>query len=213
MRPVVGIWVAVVCFGAWAGVAAAEVDSDSLDGHLREAKADLRAGWRKAAGKQLVWAARPLEKKVYPASGEVKQALVKNAVALKSLAAEVEKGYVSDPQAIDASAGRAHAVLAKFHQVRAELYLSKEKARNAGRELRAAAHHLERGAVWLGRGSDTDVLTATSEAVVLSDQLVEAGYAPEDDVDNVLEAVGREIDRLGWDVESRQARRAPARHR
>lgn len=217
MRPVLGIWMAVACFVAWAPPRAAWAEkaayTDRLDEHFTRARADLAAGKQRAARKELGKAARQLDKRVHPASGEVKQALVKNAVALKSLSAEVDRGHVRDPQMIDASAGRAHAALAKFHQMRAEERWSKEKSRDAGRELRAAAHHLERGAAWLGRGWDTFAQTTSRDAVALSGQMVEgAGYAPEQ-VDDGIQAVGREIDRLGWKVEPRQGHQGSTRYR
>jgi hypothetical protein len=216
MRPVLGIWMAVACLVAWAPRGAAlaqEAQPDRLDEHFTRARADLTAGKQRAARKELGKAARQLEKRVQPANGEVKQALVKNANALKSLSAEVDRGHVRDPQAIDASAGRAHAALAKFHQMRAEERWSREKSRDAGRDLRAAAHHLERGAAWLGRGSDTFVQTTSRDAAALSGQMVEgAGYAPEQ-VDEGIRAVGREIDRLGWRVEPRQGRPGSTRSR
>jgi hypothetical protein len=213
MRSVLGIWMAVACFVVWAPRGAAlarEAYPDRLDAHFTRARADLTAGRHRAARKELGRAARQLEKKVHPASGEVKHALVKNAVALKSLSAEVDRGHVTDPEEIDASAARAHAALAKYHQMRAEERWSDEKARDAGRELGAAAHHLERGAAWLGHGTDSLVRTATRDAGVLSGQLVEGRYVPEQ-VDDGIQAIGREIDRLGWRPEPRQGRRAPAR--
>jgi hypothetical protein len=216
MRTVLGIWMAVACLVVWAprGAALAEQGAyrDRLDEHFTRARADLTVGRHRAARKELGRAARQLEKKVYPASGEVKQALVKQAVALKSLSAEVDRGHVTDPREIDVSAARAHAALAKYHQMRAEQRWSDEESRDAGRELGAAAHHLERGAVWLGHGSDTLVRTATRDAGVLSGQLVEGRYVPEQ-VDDGIQAVGREIDRLGWRPEPRQGRQAPARPR
>jgi hypothetical protein len=214
MRPVLGIWMAVACLVAWAprGAALAQQGAytDRLDEHFTRASADLTAGRHRAARKELGRAARQLEKKVYPASGELKHALVKQVLALRSLSAEVDRGYVTDPREIGASAARAHAALAKYHQVRAEERWLDEKSRDAGRELGAAAHHLERGAAWLGHGSDTLVLTTTRDAGVLSEQLVEGRYVPEQ-VDDGIQAVGREIDRLGWQPEPRQGRRAPAR--
>jgi hypothetical protein len=217
MRSVLGIWMAVACFVAWApnGAALAQdaAPPDRLDEHFTRARANLTAGKQKAARKELGKAARILEKRVQPADGEVEHALVKNANALKSLSAEVDRGHVRDPQAIDASAGRAHAALAKFHQLRAEQRWSNEKSRDAGRDLRAAAHHLERGAAWLGRSADTFVRTTSRDADALSGRMVEgAGYAPEQ-VDEGIQAVGREIDRLGWRVEPRQGRQGSARYR
>ena len=207
---------AVACFVVWAsrGAALAEevVYPDRLDEHFTRARADLTAGRHRDARKELGRAARQLEKKVYPASGEVKQALVKHVLALKSLSAEVDRGLVTDTREIDLSAALAHTTLAKYHQVRAEERWSDEKSRDAGRELDAAAHHLERGAAWLGHGSDTLVRTATRDAEVLSGQLVEGRYAPEQ-VDDGIQAVGREIDRVGWRPEPRQGRQAPARLR
>lgn len=216
MRAVPGIWMAVACFLVWApgGAALAQQATypDRIDRHLNQAKADLSVGKHREARRELSRAARQLEKRVHPAEGEVKQALVKNAVALKSLSAEVDRGHVRDPLIIDEAAGRAHTALAKFHQVRAEELWSKEKARDAGRELRAAAHHLQRGAVWLGQGTDNAIRTASGDARALSGQLEGAGYAPEQ-VDDGIQAVGREIDRLGWKVEPRQGHQGSTRYR
>jgi hypothetical protein len=214
MRSVLGIWMAVACFVVWAppGAALAQAGAypDRLDEHFARARVDLTAGRHRAARKELGRAARQLEKKVYPAGGELKHALVKQVLALKSLSAEVDRGYVTDPGEIDASAARAHAALAKYHQMRAEERWLDEKSRDAGRELGAAAHHLQRGAAWLGHGSDPLVRTATRDAGVLSGQLVEGRYVPEQ-VDDGIQAIGNEIDRLGWRPEPRQGRRPPAR--
>jgi hypothetical protein len=216
MRPVLGIWMAVTCFVALAprGAALAQEAAypDRVDRHFNQAKADLSAGKHRDARRELSRAARQLEKRVHPAEGEVKQALIKNAVGLKSLSAEVDRGHVRDPLIIDEAAGRAHTALAKFHQVRADELWSKEKARDAGRELRAAAHHLQRGAVWLGHETDNAVRTASRDARTLSGQLEGAGYAPEQ-VDAGIQAVGREIDRLGWRVEPRQGHQGSTRYR
>jgi hypothetical protein len=213
MRSVLGIWLAVACFVVSAPADAAQAQQraygDRLDAHLARARAHFSAGRHRAARQELGLAARELEKKVYPAGEEVKHALVKHALALKSLSAEVDRGHVADPREIDVAAARAHAAMAKYHQERAEQRWYQAKAKDAGRELQAAAHHLERGATWVGYGSDALVLTTTRDAGILSSELVAGRYSPEQ-VDGGIQAVGREIDRLGWrPPEPRQGRARP----
>jgi hypothetical protein len=214
MRSVFAIGLAVACFVVSSPEEAAQAQqgakSDSLDAHLARARAQLTAGKHRAARKELGLAAWELEKKVQPATGEVERALVKQALALKSLSAEVDRGHVTDPREIDVAAARAHAAMAKYHQIRAEQRWYDEEAKHAGRELNAAAHHLERGAVWAGHGSDALVLTATRDAGMLSSQLVAGRYVPEQ-VDVGIQAIGREIDRLGWRPDPRQGRQARPR--
>lgn len=206
MRNALGIWMAVGCFATWAASSvavaqAAEAPPDRLEEHFTQAKAELTAGRPREAAVHLVDASRVLQRRVFEATDEVERALVKNTNALKSLAADVLRGHITEPRALDEAAGRAHAALAKFHQVRAQETWAKDDAKHTARELRAATHHLERGAAWLGQSAESTVRVATADATALSAKLdVRAGYLPAE-IDRGIQAIGREIDRLGWQVE------------
>lgn len=212
MRNALAIWMAVGCFAAWAAgrVAVgqpAEAPPDKLEEHFTQAKADLTAGRHREAAVHLVDASRVLQRRVFEATGEVERALVKNTNALKSLAADVLRGHITEPRALDEAAGRAHAALAKFHQVRAERDSAKDDAKQTARELRAATHHLERAAAWLGQSAESTVRVATADANALSAKLtVRAGYLPAE-VDRGIQAIGHEIDPPGGQcaIDAREA--------
>jgi hypothetical protein len=103
-----------------------------------------------------------------------------------------------------------NATLAKYHQVRAEERWSDEKSRDAGRELGAAAHHLERGAAWLGHGSDPLVRTAHSRRRGAVWTAVEGRYSRSRSTTGSRRSGARSIDSAGDRRLARGARPPPA---
>ncbi len=170
---------------------------DETDEHLQKGRESFLKKDAKAAAHEIREAAAFLGLEAARATGDVKKALLAAAHDLARLAEGVERGTVTAVKDLDTVFARVHYALARHHHLKATAAWAKKAAHKAGLDLRAAATHLEHAAAWVGKKGEAGVAEVIKGSRLLAGKLIEGtGWVPVE-VGKGLEAMGKEIEKLG----------------
>ncbi len=159
----------------------------------------LKKDYRNSAA-EIRQAAAFLEKEAEQATGEAKQALIASARELGQLADLERKGAVNSAQELEHAFARADHALARYYQAKASESWGKKAVSEAGRNLRAAAVHLEKA---LGRADyqraaeDRATIKAAKE---IGEKMQRGAGWVDTEVRKGIEALGKEIDETGHKI-------------
>jgi hypothetical protein len=174
---------------------------DEVDEHLQKGRESFLKKELKAAAQEIREAAAFLRLEAGRATADGKKGLLAAAHDLGKLADGVERGTVTAVKDLDAVFARAHHALGRHHYLKAAAAWGKKAAQKTGRDLRAAATHLEHAAAWVAKKGEAGVVEAVKGARLVAGKLVEgAGWVPAE-VGKGLEAIGKEIEKLGKAIE------------
>ncbi len=137
------------------------------------------------------------------ATADGKAALQSSAQELSQLADSVEKGAVKNANELNPHFARANQALAQAHYRNASESWARKAADATGYELKAAASDVEKAAAWAGQKVETGASDVINGVRLVAGKLITgAGYGA-DEVGSGIEALGREIERLGTKIRPR----------
>ena len=119
-----------------------------------------------------------LRLEAHHASGEIKSALLASVKEIDQLAKQVKQGQVQNVKLLDDAFAQGHLAATRFYDAKAQQAMSEDQFVKIGYDLKAAAHHLEAGATWLGQEQATDLKAALKDSRLVAEQLIE-GKQPE----------------------------------
>jgi hypothetical protein len=134
------------------------------------------------------------------APADARAALQTAADDLEKTAADVKAGTISSINLLDRKLAAVNASLARVHHTLAvEAWAAKDSSR-AGRELRLAADQLSHGLRRFGRNVKKSTAASVTDAQRLGEQLAQRVGTAGADVEQTMQGLGREIERLAGDV-------------
>jgi hypothetical protein len=142
------------------------------------------------------------------ASGEAKQALDRSVVQLDTLATSVEKGSMTDGQAMLKTFAKAEHALAVEHRAKAAESWARKEYDKVGYELKAAAHGLESAAGWAGGEAKAGASAVVADTKTLGDKLATGATWTRDEVGRGFDVLGRSLNEIGRKIGVKQ-RAAP----
>jgi hypothetical protein len=168
--------------------------------HFRNARESFLEKNVKAAAAGIRKGAALLKIEASHATGEAKEALTASVGQLERLAQGVEKGTVSSTQELRRAFARADEALANEHFQKATESWSKKEIKKAGHELNAAANDVELASAWAGHKLDATTTAAIKDARAVAAKLTEGAGWTTGEVSKGLDAVGKEIEKLGKQI-------------
>ncbi len=152
--------------------------------HLRTASANLR-----------LEAAR--------ASHQERAVLNASVRELQAIAVAVERDQIRSVEALEQTFARAHFALASHHCVESAhrccqpaTLVDKDEMIRAGRDLRAAAIHVERGLRWTGDDSDEETKKALRASQLAAENLIRQESGPQNDAQRVIHRLHTKLEAL-----------------
>jgi hypothetical protein len=131
--------------------------------------------------------------------------LASSSEALNKLAAEVEKGSVSDLQVLSSAFAAAQYALADSHWRNATRDWNLKHSKDTGHELEAAVLNLAEGTEWAGRAAEFDSSLVVKDALDLSQRLIEGQLETSGEVNQQLRTVGQKIRSLEHNTANQSA--------
>lgn len=143
-----------------------------------------------------------LKLEVPRASGEIKSALLASVRRLDQLAQEVKQGKVTQIKVLENTFAEAHFTAVRFYDAKAQQATSERKFVKTGYDLKAAAHHLEMGAAWIGREKATGLQAALKDTRLVAEQLIEGRQPESTRIDKAIAVLGQQGKTLSRDAQS-----------
>lgn len=134
------------------------------------------------------------------AAGPTKERLHHYINSLEDLAIEVSKGQVTAAENLDKVFAQAHYALTQHHQLQASAAMARDELKEAGFELRAAAHHLEQTLTRSGHKIEGDSAAQIKSLNELADKLVAGDKVDAKEVNQAIEKVNQELEGLGKEI-------------
>ncbi|MGE5304309.1 MAG: hypothetical protein ACM3TN_13435 [Alphaproteobacteria bacterium] len=174
---------------------------DETEKHFRNARESFLKKDARAAAAEIRKGAVLLELEAGHAKGKVKEALAASSHELQKLAQGVENGTVTSTQDLRRAFARADRALAEQHYQSAAESWSKKEIKKAGRELKAAANHVELAVAWADHRLDSTTAAVIKDARAVAAKLSEKAGWTKDEVVKGMHGVGNEIEKLGKQIE------------
>jgi len=130
-----------------------------------------------------------------------KKPLMDSIQELEELADSVEKGTVTSTNELDHTFARAQSALATHYRLMATESWAKKETSKTGKALNAAALHLEYSAVWGFGKLETGTKEVVKDTRILSGKLIKGTGWVTTEVGRTVEALGKEIEKVGQLVE------------
>ena len=135
-----------------------------------------------------------LEKK---AERNREKAYMKSIEGLRKLADRVERGAVKSVKEIDLAFVQASHSLAQHHYMEGVSSWGKKEGIQAGKELKAAAAHLEEGVRWMEEKGKEETDAVVKDTRLLAGKMIEGAEVSTEETERGLKALRAEIDKLG----------------
>lgn len=136
------------------------------------------------------------------ATADGKTALDASVLELQRLAVAVEDNQVRTVDVLQQAFARAHFALAGHHCIKSahrccqpSAFHDKQEMNRMGRDLNAAAIHLERGTLWAGSGLDEETQKAL-DATQFSAERLQVGEAPQSEVVHAIRSVRDRLEKV-----------------
>ena len=168
--------------------------------HFRNARESFLEKNVKAAAAEIREGAAFLKLETSYATGEAREALGASVGELERLAQGVEKGTVTSTQELRRAFARADRALAEEHLQNAAESWSQKEIKKAGHELNAAANDVDLASAWAGRKLDAATAAAIKDARAVGAKLTEDAGWTTGEVSKELDAVGKQIEKLGKQI-------------
>ncbi|MEJ2170875.1 MAG: Do family serine endopeptidase, partial [Desulfobacterales bacterium] len=166
---------------------------DQLDQHFKNAQNDLSRNNNAGAATELQKAAAFLEAEENQSAGEAKTGLDASAQQLKALAGQVEAGTIVPQAKIRQVFAEAHHALAKKYQQKAADSQPQVKAPDLGKDIDAAAEHLEKAWDWSGRHLEAAAKAVIDRSKQLGAEIESGTVSAIDDATSNIEDLGHQI--------------------
>lgn len=172
--------------------------------HFSQANENYLHGKMKLAAQDLREGAVYLKNEAVRAKGDSKYALNSSINELELLAGELDNNVKITETDLRLAIARAHHALAMEYKIAATESWAKKETEKAGKELNAAAYHLERASAWSKQEAKSGTTTMYQDYHLLAGKLIEGkGYAA-DEVEKTLKQMDAEIEKIGKEIEARQ---------
>jgi hypothetical protein len=156
----------------------------------------LKKDYQNAAA-EIRQAAAFLKKEAEQTTGEGKQALIASVQELDQLADRERKGAVNSAQELEHAFARANHALAKYYQGKASESWARRAVSEAGRDLGAAAVHLEEALGWADYQWEAENRETINAAKDIGKKMQQGVGWVDTEVRKGIEAMGKEIDEAG----------------
>jgi len=137
------------------------------------------------------------------ARADGKLALKASVSELQSLADAVENNQVQTVQVLQQAFARAHYALAGHHCInsahrccRPATFQDKQELARTGWDLKAAAIHLNRGALWAGGELDEETRNLIAGGQLTADQLIRQDIGSQSDVQHTIHALHGKLEKI-----------------
>jgi serine protease Do len=178
------------------------VQQTDLDQHFQKAhESFLKKDFREAAS-EIRKGEALFKQKVTQAKGEGKQVLADSVQKLDKLADQVQKGAVPSVQELDHAFAQAYYALANYFRLKALDAWAKRETSEMGRDLEAAALHLERSLNWTGHRIGDESAVALQEVRRLGERMEKRAELTASEVNKGIDAIGKEIEKAGKEMRS-----------
>lgn len=171
--------------------------------HFESATDRFTLGDFSNAAKHLRTVSAFLQLEAARATPEGRPALDASIRELRALAHALEKSQVQSVEVLEQAFSRAHYALAGHHCIRIAhrccnpaTFRDKKEIARAAADLKAAAHHLRRGALWLGNDLEKETQVALEKSRLAVDALIEQRNTSPSDVERAIHALHRSIEDL-----------------
>ena len=159
----------------------------------------LRKEYQKAAV-EIDRGAAFLDKEAELATEARKKALIASARELDQLADRERKGAVHSVQELEQAFARAEHTLAGYYHSKALESWYGKAVPDAGRNLKAAAVHLENALNWAGQRLEAGGVQAIREGKEIGEKMEKGGGWVDSEVRKGIEDIGKEIDETGHKI-------------
>jgi serine protease Do len=192
--------------------AKAPAQQTELDKHFQQAhESFLKKDFSEAASEIRKGEAFFKEKAVQ-AKGEGKQVLTGAAQKLDELAGQVEKRAVHSVQKLDEAFAQAYYGLANYDRLKALDSWAKRETSEMGRDLEAAALHLERSLNWTGHRIEDESVAAFEEVKRLGGKMEKGADWTASEVNKGIDTIEREIEKAGKEIGVLGSSQTPSIH-
>ena len=174
-----------------------------LEQYFQKAREELTSNASEASA-QIHKAAALLKEEAKQAQGRSKEWILESYQELEKLGARVQQGAVKTVDELNNAFSRAHAALADFYRQRASDSWTKKSVSETGQALNQAALHLERAWEWSKNKADETSQAAIDSAKQVSGKLAQGSGWVSAEITKSIEALEREIGKLGKDMKQRQ---------
>lgn len=177
-------------------------NSDRARVDLNRAQIELARKEYKLAAGSLGRAAVAIDRDAERAQGDLNLTLVRDAAALRAMAAEVRARKISDPDSLSGRLVDIRADLASYHYVVAQEASGKKDYATAGHSLATAARYIENGLHSLAEKSSVELKSAEASATRLARR---GADALESEYHQARDAVARGLEKLRAVRETKKA--------
>ena len=143
-----------------------------------------------------------LKLETHRASGEVKTSLLASVEALDQLAKQVKQGQVQNVKVLDDAFAQGQLTAARFYETKAQQAMSDSQFVKTGYDLKAASHHLEAGAAWIGHQKETGLISALKDSRLVAEQLIEGKKPEVTQIDNAIARLGEQTTTFSREAQS-----------
>ncbi|MDE2565980.1 MAG: hypothetical protein KGL50_09325, partial [Burkholderiales bacterium] len=131
------------------------------------------------------------------AGADVRQALDAARAGLEHSAQALDRGTQQSARVLDHAYARADHALALAQREQAAEAWSRQAYRDSGRDLQAAAAHLDSAGDWAGGQAKSAAHAASADAHAVGDKLARGGTWARDEVARGFDTLGQGLDALG----------------
>lgn len=174
-----------------------------LEQYFQKAREDLTSNASEASA-QIHKAAALLKEEAKQAQGRSKEWILDSYQELEKLGARVKQGAVKTVDELNNAFSRAHVALADFYRQRASNYWTKKTVSETWQALNQAALHLEKASEWLKNKADEASQATIDSAKQVSKKIAQGSGWMSTEVSKSVEALEREIGKMGKEVKQRQ---------
>ena len=175
-----------------------------VEHHFFEAKAHFEAGDFHAAAENIRGSATLLKIDAVRLSSSKYEELEDASKELNNLADRVDNGEVKSMQEIRDVFAHTHYVLATRHLANAREKWLKKDTENTGHAISASVRHIKNAMEWADVEADKVFTDLLDDIVPVTEKLMkDTGWVSEE-VEKILDAVGKELEKLGKSLESKK---------
>ena len=166
---------------------------------LADARNEFRNNDKSRAAQDIHTAAEIMK---VQAQGNVKESkLLQTSRNLETVSKNVSRDLVKSLENLDIDLSQAARDEAQHHYLQAAEAWTHHMVLNVGDDLKAGVHATENASDWSGRKISSAGVGALNDTKALSQKLVSGGKWTEGEVGKGIATLGKEIDRLGKDME------------
>jgi serine protease Do len=190
--------------------AKAPIQQTELDKHFQQARESFLKKDFSDAASEIRKGEAFIKEKAVQAKSEGKQVLTGSAQKLDELADQVQKRAVRSVQELDKAFAQAYYALANYYRLNALDSWAKRETSEMGRNLEAAALHLERSLNWTGHRIGDESTAAFEEVKRLGEKMEKGAEGAASEVNKEMETIGKEIEKAGKEIGLLGSSQAPS---